>query len=38
MQYRASQDGEKAKNEEDRTAKKKTQKGLQIESLEEDPP
>jgi hypothetical protein len=38
MQYRAAREGEKAKNEEDRTARKKTQKSLQIESLEENPP
>jgi hypothetical protein len=36
MQYRAGRDGEKAKNEEDRIAKKKTQKGLQIKAIEED--
>ena len=38
MQYRAGRDQGKAKNEEDRTARKKTQKGLQIESPEENPP
>jgi hypothetical protein len=37
MQYCAGRNGARAKNEEDRTTRKKMKKSLQIESLEENP-